>query len=446
MAWDILPTQANLKGDPGRPVVSVFGGAGGLSLGFALAGLKPLISVDNDEDACRTYQRNIGPIKHADITALDPSDLLRDLGLGRGEVFALIGGPPCQGFSSAGAKNPNDPRNALVFQYLRFVEYIMPDWFVFENVEGILTSRQGNSLYDLIKELIKLGYVIRVDKVNCAAYGVPQSRKRVFITGSRVVDRFTFPTPTHSFQSGRDYHRGPSQEAPCVLDALSDLPSPSAKNERIKYTTVPKTEIQRWLRADADSVSLHYVRRLSEVNRRRIAALQQGQTMKDLPEDLWHPSYRRRAHRRVMDGTPSERRGGAPAGMRRLVGSEPSKTITAQAPSEFVHPVENRMLTLRECARLQSFPDWFEFDGTASSIARQIGNAVPPMMAFVLARHILQISEMDGNRRRSDSAGGLLEFRIVNGNGVSPALASTIKKLESLLTKPQQLSFNIGGG
>lgn len=104
------------------------------------------------------------------------------------------------------------------------------------------------------------------------------------------------------------------------------------------------------------------------------------------------------------------------------------------------------MLTLRECARLQSFPDWFEFDGTASSIARQIGNAVPPMMAFVLARHILQISEMDGNRRRSDSAGGLLEFRIVNGNGVSPALASTIKKLESLLTKPQQLSFNIGGG
>jgi DNA (cytosine-5)-methyltransferase 1 len=156
----------------------------------------------------------------------------------------------------------------------------------------------------------------------------------------------------------------------------------------------------------------------------RISVLREGQTMRDLPAHLWHTSYQRRAFRRVMDGTPSERRGGAPAGLRRLTFDEPSKAITSAARAEFVHPVEPRFLTLRECARLQTFPDDFVFCGSWTDQALQIGNAVPPLMAQAIGSGLvrqLAMAECDSKK------GQLLSFTPTLSVGMSPALERTTR-------------------
>jgi DNA (cytosine-5)-methyltransferase 1 len=142
--------------------------------------------------------------------------------------------------------------------------------------------------------------------------------------------------------------------------------------------------------------------------------------MRDLPKALWHESFRRRAFRRVMDGTPTERRGGAPSGIRRLNGDEPSKAITSFARNEFVHPTEDRFLTLRECARIQTFPDDFAFSGKIADQALLIGNAVPPMFAEQVAKHL--VAELRADPTQNASKGRLLSFVPTMSEGMSPAL------------------------
>ena len=160
--------------------------------------------------------------------------------------------------------------------------------------------------------------------------------------------------------------------------------------------------------------------------------------MKDLPERLWHETYRRRAYRRVMDGTPTERRGGAPAGLRRLIGDQPSKAITSGAISEFVHPTENRTLTLRECARLQTFPDEFQFAGTLSEKALLIGNAVPPRLAEMFGLHLQAAMR---NSLGLEDEPGLKSFLVTNASAMSPALKQTVAAVEKryLLVEKAQL-------
>ena len=152
--------------------------------------------------------------------------------------------------------------------------------------------------------------------------------------------------------------------------------------------------------------------------------------MKDLPEHLQHDSFRRRAFRRVMDGTPVEKRGGAPSGLKRLFADEPSLTITSAATREFVHPTEDRLLTLRECARLQTFPDSFEFAGSAASRIQQVGNAIPPMLARAVGEHIAR--EHGFAARYSGNGHPLLRFSLTRSEGMSPALAQTEALLAAL--------------
>jgi DNA (cytosine-5)-methyltransferase 1 len=175
------------------------------------------------------------------------------------------------------------------------------------------------------------------------------------------------------------------------------------------------------------------------MDRLRFEALGIGKTMKDIPEELWHETYRRRAFRRVMDGTPTERRGGAPSGLRRLDPDLPSKAITSGATSEFVHPTAHRNLTLRECARLQTFPDDFEFAGTQAQRALLIGNAVPPRFASAIAAHLARAFREMADRR---SDPGLKSFVPTNSNGMSPALQKTVDAVESrylAITRSRQL-------
>lgn len=428
-------------------VVSVFSGAGGMSFGFSRAGLKPSVGIDLNRDACRTYEKNLGVSSHnLDLGAEDQSDVLRILE-GFEKPLAVIGGPPCQGFSTAGDRKGNDPRNQLIFNYLALVERLQPRWFFFENVEGLLTSDNGRSVSELIRCFLKIGYSVRLEKVNFAAYGLPQSRKRVLIIGNRLGLDFHFPSETHSYVSGKHNYLSLFPSSPNLLEAIAGLPKPSRRNQRLAYESDPVTDYDRWMRVGNNSreVSLHYSAP-SEKDVERFHLLEQGQTMKDLPEELWHPSFRRRAFRRVADGTPTEKRGGAPSGIKRLRGEYSALTITSAANREFIHPCEDRPLTIREAARLQSFPDSFEFEGNGSSVMTQVGNAVPPLAAEFFARALLEWDGALGSgcKVRSVSKPKLLGFRLTDASGMSPALAETDRLLRTLaphLVREETLAY-----
>lgn len=352
------------------------------------------------------------------------NDLLRRLGAGIGEVPLLTGGPPCQGFSSAGAKEWSDPRNSLLKTFVDLVVGVRPVWFVMENVEGLLTANDGFYLVEAVTRLLEAGYWVRAKKVYMEQHGLPQRRKRVVVVGNLEECRFDFPDETYGeVESGTLFNPIPQLS---VLDAIGDM-GPVVEVGATSFSSPPTNEYQRQMRRKSgEPVTLHVVKRVSATIAERIRCLGQGKTMKDLPQELQHASFARRAFRRVMDGTPTEKRGGAPSGLKRLTASEPSLTITSASPSEFVHPTQDRLLTLRECARLQSFPDWFEFAGSWSSIATQIGNAIPPAFMRLLGGHIASVASW---KARGPSTGKWLGIEATKSNGVSPALAKTLGEL-----------------
>ena len=395
-----------------RTVVDLFSGAGGLSLGFSEAGFRVLASFDNFEAAIASYRGNIGD--HARLSTVD-----EDTELPQSDIIA--GGPPCQGFSSAGLRRDNDARNSLVSVFANLIAKHRPLCFVFENVEGFLTAANGERVIDLLRPLVAAGYRIHLRKINAANYGVPQLRKRVIGIGGLGWTP-TFPEPTHRAHGAPGAHlEGHNLPlCPSIGDAILDLP-PASFNP-------PGYPAE------------HYTKQLTGDLLKRAHALRPGQTMRDLPKELWHDSYKRRAYRRVKDGTPTERRGGAPAGLRRLISEEPSKTITSGAPGEFLHPVEDRFLTLSECARIQTFPDTFVFEGSQSEKALQIGNAVPPRLAKRIANSIAkEIPNKPGKEK-----GKLLSFVPTLANGMSPALQRTadlVARLFSDLDRKDQLTL-----
>lgn len=419
---------------PGAPdkfqtpsAISLFAGAGGCSLGFQQAGYDVRFATDLDRDAMESYRRNFPdtPCEVADVRDLGPEMLLEKVGLEPGELDILLGGPPCQGFSSAGMKSGEDPRNSLVRHYVRLLEGMRPKWFVMENVEGLLTNDGGLHVRDAVEAFIDAGYSVNLEKVYAQGYGVPQRRKRVLIVGNRIGHDFVFPDAVSLF-SGSIFRKGEVT----FSTATSDLPPAATEpGKTLSYLGPTKNDLQSYLRGGAKVVTDHYSPVLSDLQLERVRGLSPGQTMKDLPEHLQHESFRRRAFRRVMDGTPVERRGGAPSGLKRFFVDEPGLTITSAATREFVHPTEDRLLTLRECARLQTFPDSFVFAGSAASRIQQIGNAIPPLLARKVAEHIAAEYGFDVRYNVEDHP--RLRFRLTRSEGMSPALAKT----ESLLTE-----------
>lgn len=372
-------------------ILDLFCGAGGFSLGFKNAGFDLVCAYDNDSAALRTHKENIGA--HA-----FKSDLSKETDLPSTTV--IIGGPPCQGFSSAGLRRAGDKRNSLVSCFANTITRLKPSAFVFENVEGFLTAENGHRVMDLLTPLIACGYRIHLRKINAANYGVPQHRKRVIAIGGLGWNP-SFPNPTHTA------HGAPGAKlaskhlplTPTITEALKGLPPPTVVPPGIPHG--------------------HYYSPLKGIDLERAAGLRPGQTMRDLPEELQHNSYRRRAYRRVMDGTPSERRGGPPAGLRRLHPDEPSKAITGGARSEFIHPLENRNLTIRECAKIQTFPDDYTFFGNPSEQSQLIGNAVPPLLAHAIASTLA--SDL-AHLAPMSIEGALLSFIPTLSEGFSPVL------------------------
>ncbi len=408
--------------------ISLFSGCGGCGLGLHQAGFNIALAADIDDDACATYAANL---RHdvvwsgVDLSTIDPETLLRRAQLEQGQVDLIIGGPPCQGFSSAGTKDWNDSRNALLRHFVEVVTVLRPTWFIMENVEGLLTAKGGFYIIEAITRFLEAGYWVRAKKVYLERYGLPQRRKRVLVIGNLEQCAFDFPQPSHDEHPLQLW----SELKPylSIMDAIGDLPAVSDEGPR-PYRTTPWCDYQLRMRRDDSGPVLHHeLKRTNSIMRQRIHALGRGQTMRDLPEDLQHRSFTRRAFRRVMDGTPTEKRGGAPSGLKRLSADAPAPTITSTSPVEFVHPTENRLLTLRECARIQSFPDWYDFRGSWSAIATQIGNAIPPYFMEQLARHI---SRQATWQRLKHTHGRWLGIDATKATGMSPALTHMIEELE----------------
>jgi DNA (cytosine-5)-methyltransferase 1 len=381
-----------------RPsLIDFFCGVGGMTLGFSRAGFDVAAAFDNWDCAVQTYGWNFGD--HVQQTSITEELELPD-------ATVIIGGPPCQGFSSAGARRADDHRNTLVAVFARLIAQRKPRAFVFENVEGFLTGGSGRFIFDLLDPLIEAGYRIHLRKVNAANYGVPQHRKRVLGIGGLGWDP-TFPSPTHS-----------AHGAPGALLAGTRLPLTPSLREALAGLLPAR------IGTNGDD---HNCTALGGMDLDRARRLKPGQRMRDLPEELWHESYKRRAYRRVMDGIPVEKRGGAPAGLRRLRADEPSKAITGAAINEFIHPFEDRPLTIRECARIQTFPDDFVFIGSRRDRAQQIGNAVPPRFAEAIARSLLHDLRTATDRMRP---GALLSFTPTLSTGMSPILDAVTRKVE----------------
>lgn len=433
--------NSNIKSDD---VLSFFSGAGGFSYGFSQAGLKPVSGAEIDKDACATYEKNIGSKCHSvDLSSIDPDFFLKAVD-GR-EPFAVIGGPPCQGFSTAGARDASDPRNKLIFNYLQIVDRLRPRWFIFENVEGLLTSGNGVAVSSLVKEFLRIGYSVRVQKVNLAAFGVPQTRKRVLIIGNRFGIDFKFPEETQSYASGKSKKHSQKPFATTLNQALAGLNGyAKVRSDLCTYaSSVPLNDFDACMRRGNESGLLtEHFQSVDAKDAEIYSLLGPGQTMKDLPENLWHESFKRRAFRRVQDGTPTEKRGGAPSGIKRLNGDLQSLTITGAATREFIHPHENRPLTIRECARIQTFPDCYAFVGNAASVIQQIGNAVPPLAASVFASHLKRIDGQFGSglaTPRQTTEPRLLGYFLTEATGMSEALQKTEGLLRDI--QHQQLEF-----
>lgn len=425
-------------------ILSFFSGAGGFSYGFAQAGLKPICGAEIDENACATYEKNVGSTCHnVDLSSIDPDFFLK--AAGGQSPFVVIGGPPCQGFSTAGAREASDPRNKLIFNYLQIVERLNPRWFVFENVEGLLTSGNGAAVASLVKEFLRIGYTIRIQKVNLAALGVPQTRKRVLMIGNRLGIDFEFPEESYSYASGKSKKHSQKPFAPTLDQALAGLShAATSRANRVAYASpVPLNDFDASMRYgnEAGLLSEHF-QSVDENDASIYSLLGPGQTMKDLPENLWHESFKRRAFRRVQDGTPTEKRGGAPSGIKRLNGSLQSLTITGAATREFIHPHQNRPLTIRECARIQTFPDGYAFVGNAASVIQQIGNAVPPLAASVFAKHLKKLDGQFGSGLASPKQkkeARFLGYFLTEAAGMSEAL----QKTAGLLSRIQNTQFEL---
>lgn len=359
--------------------VDLFCGAGGLSLGLSWAGFDVVASVDNDPHGLATFEANHPSTRPllADIREIKGADLTSG-----GELDLLAGGPCCQGFSTHGKRWADDPRNFLFVEFVRLVNELRPKLLLMENVKGLLIAKGGAFHREILETFRDLGYKVEGRVLNAADYGVPQLRQRVFYLGSRLGDPPSFPEPAFFPADTVDGLLRPYRT---VRDAIGDLPRLGDEylESPIAYSSEPFTEYQRIMRGNSERVSWHVARRVSDHAMRIIRQIQPGHGLRSLPLEQLPERFRRM--RRISTGALRQ---DCTTLYHRLAWDAPAYTITCYfrnvSAGPFVHPEDNRALTCREAARIQSFPDSFEFQG--ASLPRQIGNAVPPLLAEAVGR------------------------------------------------------------
>jgi len=345
-------------------VLDIFCGAGGFSEGFRQAGFEIVAGIDDDAQALQTYTKNFGS-KKGILWNLEKVDPLFKKSSAK-EMFhnieVIIGGPPCQGFSIAGKRKICDPRNNLYKAYLNLIDSIKPRAVVIENVPTMKTLFEGLYFHSIICDLEKLGFVVNHEILTAERYGIPQKRKRLFIVGMvRELGLFAFPSPKDG-----------SKPVTC-RDAISDLPllSSNPGADKMSYSHAPKTPYQKGMRNGCRILKNHWAVIHTEKTKKIISMVPDGGNYKSLPEKLWRT-------RKVN------------IAWTRMNSNSPCFTIDAGHNHHF-HYKANRVPTVRECARIQSFPDHFYFSGNKTSQFRQVGNAVPPLLARSIAQKLKKV-------------------------------------------------------
>jgi DNA (cytosine-5)-methyltransferase 1 len=338
-------------------VLDLFSGCGGLSLGFEKAGYNIILGIDNWNRSLETFEANHrkASVLCADISNLALSDIKKEY-LNNG-VDVIIGGPPCQGFSISGKRNVNDPRNKLYQSFVSFVEYFQPKAFILENVPNLVSINNGKVKNQIIKEFEELGYKVVYKVLLASDFGVPQNRKRVLFVGLKNGSKFNFPSGKYSEEKITSY------------EAISDLPEYDI-NDGGDYTCEPKSDYQKQMRKKSKTVFNHKTARHTEKTISIIDQVPDGGNYKDLPKKL-------QSTRKVN------------IAWTRLNSQTPSFTIDTGHRHHF-HYKFNRIPTVREAARIQSFPDNFIFFGTLTDQHKQVGNAVPPLLAYEVSKELLK--------------------------------------------------------
>jgi len=333
-------------------VLDLFCGAGGLSSGFHKAGFNIVAGVDNWQDSLDTFALNHSNsiALNEDLDNLDINSLDSKVNQ---KIDVVIGGPPCQGFSISGKRNPNDPRNKLYQSFVDIVRYYQPKAFVLENVPNLVSMSNGLIKDEIIKDFELLGYKVQYKILLASDYGVPQNRKRVFFVGIQGKE-FQFPKPTCTKHI-------------TSKEAIDDLPEETLE-EGINYPLPATNGFQQLMRKDSTGIYNHVATQHNDKTIKIISMVPDGGNYKDLPKELWNTRKVNIAWTRINS-------------------NKPSMTIDTGHNHHF-HYEFNRVPTARESARLQSFEDKFRFLGTKTSQLKQIGNAVPPLLAYELAKQL----------------------------------------------------------
>lgn len=381
-------------------LVDFFSGAGGLTCGLNMAGFQSILGSDIHPIYSATFAKN-HPNTHVianDIRSLSEYEILKLIGLKPGELDLIAGGPPCQGFSiNAPTRSLDDQRNHLVKEYLRIAEILKPKAVLIENVPGIVSLGKGAMVDAIYSRFKQIGYSVDHRILFAGHYGVPQLRFRTIFIALRDSKKIDFPEPTHNatavanFSGARElcikiaplFARN-LKEKTTVWDAISDLPNLELGQliDDVEHAVLPQSELQTILREGATKIFNHGCTNLGKINLERLKYIPQGGSWRDIPYDLL-PSGLRRARR--SDHT--KRYG-------RLHPDELCSTILTKCDphwGSFFHPTQDRTISVREAARIQTFPDHYIFTGNLTQQFEQVGNAVPPLMAKAIGETIKRL-------------------------------------------------------
>jgi DNA (cytosine-5)-methyltransferase 1 len=347
--------------------VDLFCGAGGLSLGLKQAGIDSVLANEIEKDFANTHKSNFPNCRmlNKPIGEVDFRAELASSGL-EGKIDLLVGGPPCQGFSTVGKKKASDPRNSLFLQFLRAVEETAPRFVVFENVAGFKRLYGGEMYNRTVEGLDRLGFDLVSSVLNAKDFGTPQSRERTIILAwSRGEKAIQMPESTHGTGS-----------TPCLtlLEAISDLPPLRPGEEKKAYLCDPQNEYQRYMRASGCPLTEHKCAKYGDHIQEVMSHVPAGGSIMDVPEELRPKGYFKNTYARLLPDVPC---------------MTITRNFGTPSSSRCIHPHQNRALSTREGARIQGFPDHYIFHGGKGSKNLQIGNAVPPALAFALGRQVV---------------------------------------------------------